>query len=86
MSFCICWGCLCSRKHENQIPKPIAIKRTTPPTTPPAIAPTGVEVGPLVPEGMGAWVTGMYTVVGLSVDVGDGLVEPGVIEAEGPTA
>lgn len=81
MSSCICRGCLRSRKHKNQMPKPTAIKSATPPTTPPAIAPTGVdEVERPVPEG----VTVTYTVVGPAVEVGDGLVERGVIEAEGP--
>lgn len=58
-----------------------------PPTTPPAIAPTGVDdVERVFPSGVGVGVTWMITVVGRDVDVGDGLVEPGVMEAEGPTA
>lgn len=86
---CICCDCLCFRVHQNQMPKPTAIESakapTTPPTTPPTIIPTGVDVAePPVPEEVG--VTEMYIVVGPTVDVGDGLAEPGVIEAEGPPA
>lgn len=87
ISFWYCWVVgLCSLKHENQIPSAIAIRRATPPTTPPAIAPTGVDdVSEVFPCGVGVGVTWMTTVVGRDVDVGDGLVEPGVMEAEGPT-
>lgn len=55
-----------------------------PPTAPPTIAPMGgAEAERWVPGLVG--VAGMYTVVGATVEVGDRLVEPGVIEAEGPT-
>lgn len=55
-----------------------------PPTTPPTIAPTGLaeEEAPVTRL---VGVAGMCTVVGATVEVGDRLVEPGVIEAEGPT-
>lgn len=70
--------------QKNQMPKPIATKSATPPTTPPTITSTGVdEADHPVPEGVG--VVELYTAVVLTFEVGDGLVETGVIEAEGTT-